>query len=52
MAQDKLERPLQVVKLPDLSKMTDAEIDEYAKSLWEKVAGQSSSDSPQDSDPS
>jgi hypothetical protein len=53
VAQEQSERPLQVVKLPDLSKMTDAEIDEYAKTLWAKFAGEeSSSPSSPDSDQS
>jgi hypothetical protein len=52
VAQEQSERPLQVVKLPDLKNMTDQEIDEYAKTLWAKFAAEEPSSSPssQDSD--
>jgi len=29
---------LQAVKLPDISKMTDEEIETYAKQIWQKLA--------------
>ena len=36
MAQENLkkQKPLEAIKLPDLSKMTDEEIDAYAKEIW------------------
>ena len=41
MAQEKSQKPIQAVKLPDLSTMTDEEIDEFATSLWEQISQQS-----------
>jgi hypothetical protein len=44
VAQDKStkQKPLQAVKLPDLSMMSDEEIDAYAAEIWQKFAGQQS----------
>ena len=40
MAQENLkkQKPLEAVKLPDLSKMTDEEIDAYAKEIYGKLS--------------